>query len=58
MLLDENIPFRLHKDFGGEHEVYAVNYMGWNSFSNGELLRLMLVEKFEALITWDQNLAF
>lgn len=58
MLLDENIPFRLHKDFGREHEVYSVNYMKWNSFTNGELLRLMLIEKFEALITWDQNIGF
>ena len=58
MLLDENIPFRLHRDFAIEHEVYSVNYMGWNSFTNGELLRLMLLEKFEALITWDQNIEF
>jgi hypothetical protein len=58
MLLDENIPYRLYKDFEGEHEVYSVNYMRWNSFTNGELLRHMLLEKFEALITWDQNIEF
>jgi hypothetical protein len=58
MLLDENIPFRLHRDFPAEHEVFSVNYMGWNSFTNGELLRLMLVDKFDALITWDQNIEF
>jgi hypothetical protein len=58
MLLDENIPFRLYQDFGELHEVYSVNYMGWNSFTNGELLKRMLEEKFEALITWDQNIEF
>jgi hypothetical protein len=58
MLLDENLPFRLYKDFGKEHEVYSVNFMRWNSFTNGELLKRMLNEKFEALITWDQNIEF
>jgi len=58
MLLYENIPFRLYRDFGEGHEVYSVNFMGWNSYTNGELLRLMLIEKFEALITWDQNIEF
>ena len=58
MLLDENIPYRLYRDFGPSHEVYSVNFMGWNSFTNGELLKRMLEEKFEALITWDQNIEF
>lgn len=58
MLLDENIPFRLYKEFPPEHEVYSVNYMGWSSITNGELLRLMMHEKFEALITWDQNISY
>ena len=58
MQLDENIPYRLYKDFPPEHEVYSVNYMGWSSLTNGELLRRMLEEKFDALITWDQNLEF
>ena len=58
MLLDENIPFRLYKEFGDEHQVYSVNFMGWNSFTNGELLKRMLAEHFEVLITWDQNIEF
>lgn len=58
MLLDENIPFRLHRDFPKEHEVYSVNYMGWHALTNGELIRRMLDEKFEALITWDQNMEY
>lgn len=31
---------------------------GWSSKRNGELLRLMLMERFEALLTVDQNLEF
>ena len=58
MLLDENIPFRLYRDFGENHEVYSVNFMRWNSFTNGELLSRMISAKFEALITWDQNIEF
>ena len=30
--------------------------MGWSSKRNGELLSLMVADKFEALLTVDQNL--
>ena len=32
--------------------------MGWSSKRNGELLKLMLAEKFDALLTVDQHLGF
>jgi hypothetical protein len=32
--------------------------MGWSSTRNGELLRLMVAEGFNALLTVDQNLEF
>lgn len=32
--------------------------MGWSSKRNGELLRLMVAEKFEVLLTVDQNIEF
>ena len=32
--------------------------MGWSSKRNGELLRLMVAEGFEALLTVDRNLEF
>ena len=32
--------------------------MGWSSKRNGELLKLMLAERFAALLTVDQNLEF
>ena len=32
--------------------------MGWNSKKNGELLKLMLDEKFDVLLTFDRNLQY
>jgi len=32
--------------------------MGWSSKRNGELLKLMAAERFEAFLTVDQNLEF
>ncbi len=32
--------------------------MGWSSKRNGELLKLMIAEGFEVLLTVDQNLPF
>lgn len=55
LLLDENLPRRLKADFP-EHEVYTVRDKGWNGVKNGELLKLMLAEGFDALLTFDKNL--
>ena len=55
VLLDENLPKRLKKDFP-EHEIYTVRDRGWNGIGNGELLRLMISEDFDVLITFDKNL--
>lgn len=57
ILLDENLPKRLKKDFP-EHKIYTVRDMGWNGKTNGELLRFMLKEKFDILITFDKNLKY
>ena len=57
LLLDECVPRRLNLDLVG-HDVWTVVEMGWSSKRNGELLKLMLAEKFEALLTVDQNLGF
>src|SRR3989442_15317218 len=40
------------------HDVSTVVERGWSSKRNSELLRLMLAEGFEALLTVDQNLPF
>ena len=58
LLLDENIPFHLYKDFPPQHPAFSVNYMKWNALTNGELLRVMLKEGFDALVTWDQNMEY
>jgi hypothetical protein len=55
LLLDENLPKRLKKDFS-EHEIYTVRDKGWNGILNGELMELMIAEGFDALLTFDKNL--
>jgi hypothetical protein len=55
LLLDENLPKRLKSDFP-EHEIYTVRDKEWNGISNGELLKLMVENKFDALLTFDKNL--
>lgn len=55
LLLDENLPKKLKLDFR-EDEIYTIREKGWNGKSNGELLRAMLQEGFEALLTFDKNL--
>ncbi len=57
LLLDENLPKRLKLDFQ-EHEIYTVRDKGWQSKKNGELLKLMLQESFDMLITFDKNLKY
>jgi hypothetical protein len=55
LLLDENLPKRLKFDFS-EHEIFTVRDKGWNGIKNGELLKLLLANKFDALLTFDKNL--
>ncbi len=55
LLLDENLPKRLKLDFP-EHEIFTVRDKGWNGIENGELLKLLLENSFDALLTYDKNL--
>jgi predicted nuclease of predicted toxin-antitoxin system len=55
LLLDENLPKRLKLDFP-EHEIYTVRDKGWNGIKNGELLKLLIENNFDALLTFDKNL--
>ena len=57
LLLDECVPRPLKHDLPG-HDVHTVVEMGWSSKRNGELLQLMLAERFEAFLTVDQNIEF
>ncbi len=57
LLLDENLPKRLKLDFT-EHEIYTVRDKGWNGIKNGQLLKLLIENKFDALFTFDKNLSY
>ncbi|WP_316766776.1 DUF5615 family PIN-like protein [Pedobacter frigiditerrae] len=57
LLLDENLPKRLKEHFLN-HEIYTVRDMSWNGVKNGALLKLMIENEFNALITFDKNLQF
>jgi predicted nuclease of predicted toxin-antitoxin system len=58
LLLDENLTKRLRYAFSEAHEVWHVREKGWQGKKNGELLQVLLVDGFEALVTIDKNLAF
>ena len=55
LLLDENLPKRLQLDYP-EHEIHTVRDKGGNGIKNGELLKLLLQNNFDALLTFDKNL--
>jgi hypothetical protein len=55
ILLDECVPRRLRQKLPG-HDVHTVAEMGWSGQKNGELLRSMAAQGFEALLTVDQSI--
>lgn len=55
LLLDENMPKKLKLDFS-EHEIVTVREKGWNGEKNGELLKLMLSDGIDVLLTVDKNM--
>ena len=55
LLLDENLPVKLKSDLQ-DYDVFTVRDKGWLGKENGELLRLLLSEGFDVLITADKNL--
>ena len=57
LLLDECVPRPLLRDLTS-HDVHHVVDMGWSSKRNGELLKLMLADRFDVLLTVDQSLPF
>jgi predicted nuclease of predicted toxin-antitoxin system len=57
LLLDENLPKRLKSDFPN-HQIFTVRDMGWNGKKNGELMKLLIENNFDTLITFDKNLQF
>ena len=58
ILLDESLPRKLFRDFGPDHEVRTVRGMGWLGQRNGALMRLIVENYFEALVTLDLKRTF
>lgn len=56
ILFDENMPHRLRRLMQPAHEVFTVQYLGWSGIQNGQLLRLMVENGFEAFITIDKKM--
>ncbi|MCY7409479.1 MAG: hypothetical protein LH473_04345 [Chitinophagales bacterium] len=56
ILLVENIPTKVKLDFEKNFEVTTVRDMQWLGKKNGELLSLMVNNKFDFFITVDKNL--
>jgi hypothetical protein len=57
VLLDENLDRRLRKHLGF-HDVFTVNFQGWNGLKNGKLLVAAEGDGFEVLVTGDQTLFY
>lgn len=57
LLLDENLPKGLKQDLA-EFEIFIVRDEGWNGLSNGDLIKQMLENGFDVLITFDKNLQY
>ncbi len=58
LLLDEQLPARLAREFPEKFDVYTVQKMGWASTKNGEFLKLAASEGFVALLSADKNMEY
>lgn len=58
ILLDKNIDIRFKNDIIPFHEVYTVKDMSWNGIKNGELLKLIEDNNFDAWIVADKNIIY
>jgi predicted nuclease of predicted toxin-antitoxin system len=56
LLLDENLLKRLKRDLVN-HDVFHISDKKWQGLKNGELLKKLMAENFDALITIDKNLS-
>lgn len=57
VLLDENLPHSL-RVLLGDHDVRTVDFQGWKSLSNGELLKAAEEARFDVMITADQGIRY
>ncbi|TAG22346.1 MAG: hypothetical protein EAZ32_03360 [Cytophagia bacterium] len=58
LLLDENLPRKLKfRLIELQFEAYTVSDKNWQGKKNGDLLRSMIADGFDVLLTVDKNLA-
>ena len=57
VLLDRNVPDQMRRHLRG-HAVRTTEEHGWNRLTNGDLLKIAEAERFDVLVTADQNLAY
>ena len=58
ILLDENLPIKLKSYITKDHDIRTVHEMNWSGLKNGDLLNLLVVNKFDIFITGDKNIKF
>ncbi len=58
ILLDENTPKQLKKEFGREHQVFTVRDLDWSGIKNGALLGLMVSRGIQVLVTLDRSIPY
>jgi|ERR1019366_1366205 predicted nuclease of predicted toxin-antitoxin system len=57
ILIDECLPKNIKHEFLG-HVTITVRDMGWDSKTNGDLMKAAMNEGFEVFVTIDKNLQF
>ena len=57
ILLDENLPKKLKIDYT-DYEVFTVRDKGWNGIKNGELLKRILADGIDVLLTVDKTMRY
>jgi len=57
LLLDEQIPKSIAKEFPSGIEIHTVQSQGWAGVTNGALLKLAYENGFTALVSADKNIA-
>ena len=59
ILLDENIDVKFKRVFDTKaHEVFTVRDMNWLGTGNGQLLKLLELNRFDVFIVVDKNLPY
>jgi predicted nuclease of predicted toxin-antitoxin system len=56
VLLDENLPNPLARKFSDQIEISTVSDMGWANKKNGELVKAMVGNDFDILLTADKGI--